>query len=207
MTIRQTSATERQAAAELAAAAARLAQAQAESQLQAEQQPDDVRSADARLKSLRANLRRLETGARPQEIEQARSDISAQQARLNNAKSVLSRMTRLNAEGAVSAQSLEEASTNRQIAEASLMSSQERLDLLLAGTRQEDLERARQDVAAAEAALSVAKTQALQGQMKAQAVATRLAEQRQADASLFAAHSSRSLIALKAQISRPRRPP
>lgn len=199
MTIRQTSAGEQQAAAELAAAQARLAQAQAESRLQAQQAPEDVRAADARLKSAKADLRRLEAGARPQEVEQARAEVTAARARLSNATSALARMQKLHGQGAVSAQSLEEADTTKQVAEASLRSAQERLSLLLAGTRQEDLERARQEVDWAEAALSTARARTFEGQMKTQGVATRTAEVRQADAAVAAAQSNRSVIALKAQ--------
>ncbi len=199
MTIRQGAANEQQAAAELAAAQARLAQAKAELQLQGEQQPEEVRTASARLKSARANLKRVESGARPQEIEQARAEVTAAQAKLDNAASYLARMQKLHGQGAVSAQQLEEAVTNKQVVEASLRSAQEKLSLLRAGNRQEDIERARQDVAAAEATLSTAKAQSLQSQMKSQQVATRVAEARQADASLFAAQSTRRMVALKEQ--------
>ena len=69
MTIRQGSTSEQQAAAEVAASQARLAQAKTEAEMQVRQQPDTMRDAEARLKVARANLRGLQSGPRPQEIE------------------------------------------------------------------------------------------------------------------------------------------
>jgi len=199
MTIRQNSASEQQATAELAASEARLSQAMAEMEMQSQQQPDEVRNAAALVASAKADLKRLEQGPRPQEIEQARQEVNAAQARLDNATSALTRMEKLNKEGAVSTQQLEEAATNKQVAEASLKSAQEKLSLLQAGSRAEDLEQARQRVAAAEATLASAKTKVLQGQMLQQQVATRKAERQQADASINAAKSTRFSVTLKEQ--------
>jgi len=199
MTIRQSSASEQQAVAELAAAQARLAQAEAELQMGASQVPEEVRRATAQLNVARANLARVEAGPRPQEIEQVRADVAASQAQLNKATTTLARMERLFQQGAQSAEALDAAKTDREVAEAALSASKQKLNLLESGSRKEDVESARQAVLEAQAALAVAKARGFEGQMKAQAVATRVAEKQQANAALSSAHSSKQGVMLKEQ--------
>lgn len=199
MTIRQTAASEAQAAAELTAAQARLAQAEAEMRMGAQQVPDEVRRATAQLNVARADLARLEAGPRPQEIEQVRADVAAAQAQLDKATTTLARMVRLFDQGAQSAEALDAAKTDKQVAEAALTAVKQRLSLLESGSRTEDVEQARQAVLAAEAALAVAKARTFEGQMKSQQVATRAAERRQADAALSFASSFKRSVMLKEQ--------
>jgi len=199
MTIRQTTAGAQQAEAELAAAQARLAQAEAEMQMQARQQPDEVRKAQAELAAARADLARLRAGPRPQEIEQVRSDVTAAESRLASATASLRRMEKLHQEGAISAQALDTARTDKDVADANLASSRQKLNLLEAGTRAEDVEAAQQAVAAAEAALAVANAKTYEGQMKGHQVATRKAEAHQAEAVLSSVLSQKREVALKEQ--------
>jgi membrane fusion protein (multidrug efflux system) len=199
MTIRQSSASEQQAAAELVAAQARLAQAEAELNMGASQVPEEVRRATAQLNGARSNLARIEAGPRPQEIEQARADVAASQAQLHKATTTLSRMERLFQQGAQSEEALDAAKTDKQVAEAALTASQQKLSLLEAGSREEDIESARQSVQEAEATLAVAKARRFEGQMKAEAVATRAAEKQQAHAGLSVVQSSRRGVMLKEQ--------
>lgn len=199
MTIRQTAATEAQAQAELNAAEARLAQAEAEARMQLRQQPDEVRRASAQLAAAKADLARLKAGARPQEIAQARAELVAAEAQFSKATTTLSRMQKLEGSGAVSAEQLDAARTDKQVAETAVTSARERLSLIEAGSRTEDVQRAQATVLAAEAALEVAKANALQGQMKQQQVATRNAEKQQAAALVFAAQATRRSVALREQ--------
>jgi multidrug resistance efflux pump len=199
MTIRQTSSSEAQAAAELDAAQARLALAEAELKMGAEQVPDEVRRATAQLNVARADLARVEAGPRPQEIEQVRADVAAAQAQLEKAATTLARMDRLFQQGAQSAEALDAAKTDKRVAEAALNSAKQRLSLLEAGSRKEDVESARQAVLVAEAGVAVAKARSFEGQMKAQQVATRAAERQQAGAALDSAQSFRRSIMLKEQ--------
>jgi multidrug resistance efflux pump len=80
-----------------------------------------------------------------------------------------------------------------------LTASQQKLSLLEAGNRKEDIERARQGVLAAEAGLAVARARGFEGQMKSQAVATRAAERQQANAALTSAQSLKRNVMLKEQ--------
>jgi HlyD family secretion protein len=199
MAIRQTAATEAQAQAELNAAQARLAQAEAQAQMQSRQQPDEVRRASAQLSQAQADLARLKAGPRPQEIAQARADLVAAQAQFNKATTTLSRMEKLEGSGAISAEQLDAARTDKQVADTAVTSARERLSLMEAGSRSEDVERAQATVLAAEAALEVAKANALQGQMMKQQVATRNAEKAQAAAAVFAAQATQRNAALREQ--------
>lgn len=199
MTIRQTAASEAEAEAALNAAQARLAQAEAEAKMQSQTQPDEVRRASAQLAAARADLARLKAGARPQEIAQARADLAAAQAQFNKATTTLSRMQKLEGSGAVSAEQLDSARTDKQVADSAVTSAREKLSLIEAGSRAEDVERAQATVLEAEAALEVAKSNSLQGQMKEQAVATRNAEKQQAVASVGAAAAAGRVAALREQ--------
>jgi multidrug resistance efflux pump len=199
MTISQAAAAEAQAQAELNAAQARLAQAEAEARMQQQQQPDEVRRASAQLSQAKADLARLKAGPRPQEIAQARADLVAAQAQFNKATTTLSRMEKLEGSGAISAEQLDAARTDKQVADTAVTSARERLSLMEAGSRSEDVERAQAAVLAAEAALEVAKANALQGQMKEQQVAARTAEKEQATAAVFAAQASGRSTTLRQQ--------
>jgi multidrug resistance efflux pump len=199
MTIRQTAASADEAEAQLSAAHARLAQAEAELQMQARQQPDEVRKAQAELSAARSDLARLKAGPRPQEVEQGRADVKAAESHLAQATSSLQRLEKLHQEGAVSAQVLDTARMDKDVAEATLASARQKLNMLEAGTRQEDIQAGEQAVAAAEAALAVANAKTYEGQMKGQQVATRQAEQRQAQAVLSSTLSKKSEVALKEQ--------
>ncbi len=185
MTIRQTTAGAQQAEAELAAAQARLAQAEAEMKMQAQQQPDEVRKAEA-------DLARLKAGPRPQEIKQARAEVKAAESQLARADASLRRMEKLYQEGAISAQAIDTARTDKDVAEATLDAARENLSILEGGSRPED-------IAAAEAALALAKAKTYEGQMMGHQVATRKAESHQAEAVLSSVLSTKREVALKEQ--------
>jgi multidrug resistance efflux pump len=199
MTIRQTAASVEEAEAQLAASQGRLAEAEAEMEMYSSRQPDEVKQAEAEVGAARAELARLESGPRPQEIAQAEAEVAAAQAELGRAIATLGRMERLEKEGAASAQALDTARTEKEVAEASLEAARQRLSLLESGSRPEDIEAARQAVRAAEAALAVARGRAFEGKMKEQAVATRQAEKRQAAGALRSAESSKWTVQLKEQ--------
>ena len=199
LTIRETATSIEQAEAELEASRARLSQAEADMQMQARTQTDEVKRAQAELAGAKARLAQLEAGPRPQEIEEARANLASAESQLARATAVLRRMEKLQKEGAVSEQSLDTARTDRDVAQAAVSSWRQKLSLLQAGSRPEDVEAARQAVVAADAALALAQAGTYQGVMKTQQVATRAAESRQAAAGLKSAHSQQRAVALKEQ--------
>ncbi len=185
MTKRQTASSIAQAEAELAAARAALAKSKAQLEMDTQQYRSEVRKAQA-------ELDRLKAGPRPQEIAQARAAVQAAESELARATATLQRMQRLQQQGAGSAQALDQALSDKQVAEANLMSAREKLSLLQEGSRPED-------IAAAEAALALAKAKSYEGQMMRQEIVTQEAQVRRAEAMLQAALSQKKQVALKEQ--------
>jgi HlyD family secretion protein len=99
-----------------------------------------------------ANLQKLKAGSRPEEIEQARANVAARQAALENARGVYQRQLELEKRDFASRQVFENAAAQLRQAEAELKSAQESEKLAVQGPRKED-------IAAAAAALEAAKAQ------------------------------------------------
>ena len=184
LTIRQTAASIEEAEAQLSASRARLSQAE-------RSQPDEVRRAQADVAASKARLAQLRAGSRPQEIEQAKADLASAESQLASATATLRRNEKLQKEGAVSAQALDTAKTQQEVAQAAVASARQKLSLVEAGSRREDIEAARQAVASAEAALAVA--------IAKSPVDTLAAESRQSEAALKSAQSQQRTVALKEQ--------
>jgi len=184
LTIRQTAASIEEAEAQLSASRARLTQAE-------RSQPNEVRQARAQLAAAIARLAQLQSGARPQEIEQTKADLASAESQLASATATLHRNEKLQKEGAVSAQALDMAKTEQEVAQAAVASARQKLSLIQAGSRAEDIEAARQAVASSEAGLAVA--------IAKSPVETLAAESRQSEAGLKSAQSQQRTVALKEQ--------
>lgn len=135
-----------------------------------------------------AQLELLRRGPRQEEIDQARAELDHAQSHGRNARARFNRVADLFERGVVSRQELDDALTNHERAGARKKAMQKQLDILLAGTRPEEIEAAekryeeamarlhllergsrREDIEAAQARLERA-----QAQLKA--VAIQLAE-------------------------------
>ncbi len=130
-------------------------------QLLAELDDASLRAAVQAARALRdaaaASLARLEAGSRPEEIRAAEAAVQEAQARL-----ALARIERRRLEGLVPRklappEALDRARSAEQVARAALAGARERLALLRAGPRQEDIRKARALLAAREAELAQAK--------------------------------------------------
>jgi len=119
---------------------------------------DAVAAAEAQFNSLRSTLQKLEAGPREAEIAQARASHEASLAELQNAEFAYDRTDRLRPGGAVSQASLDQATANRDMARARARASEEALNLLVEGTRREDIDTARANLQAAEAGLAASRT-------------------------------------------------
>lgn len=115
-------------------------------------------AAEARVQVVRANLDRLERGARPQEIEQARAAVLEAEARLLAAKSGLARKEHLLGAGATSEREVETAREQHDTAEARLAAAREALALAVDGFRDEDIAAGRAELGLAEAQRAQAQT-------------------------------------------------
>jgi membrane fusion protein YbhG len=118
----------------------------------------DVRRQDAALRSAQATLRDLEKGARPQEIEDARAAVSSTEATRSMTERELSRNEQLFRQNLIAAQDVDRARQAFEVARAQERSARERLGLLLAGSRPDQVDAARWQVTQAESALTQAQS-------------------------------------------------
>lgn len=100
-------------------------------------------------------LRRLENGTRQQEIEQARADVAASKARVRNIQRTVDRLRETAPTGASSAQDLDDALAQLEVAQAILNVRQEALGLALEGPREEDIAEARARLTVRQAELAL----------------------------------------------------
>lgn len=126
--------------------------------IDAEPYEQAVALAAANVRSAEAALLRAQNGARPQEIDQAREQVAQTEAVFENANRQFQRVTRLAANGNASQSTVDEARAARDAARANLAAARQSLDLLLAGTRPEDLAAAEAQLDAARVRLDQAET-------------------------------------------------
>lgn len=145
--------------ASLAEAQASLRQAEAKlALLMAGYRQEEIEQAEAAMKQHQAELEQLLSGPRPQEIDQARADWLAAKTQFENAERFKRRMEELIERNLIARQDYDDAKTKAEEAEQKMQSARERYDLLLAGTRKEEIARARQRLAEAEAKLRQLRT-------------------------------------------------
>lgn len=111
-----------------------------------------LRQARAAVRVAAAQLSDLESGARPQELEDRRQAVSAAQRTLEQAELDLSRTRELAASDIVSRQALDAAQTARDVAQARYEQARQALELAEAGARGEQIAGARAALAAAQSA-------------------------------------------------------
>lgn len=116
-----------------------------------------VREAEAALALSRAALAKAVAGPRRQELQAAQASLDEARASFSVARDELARSQRLRSERATSQQQLDRSQGGFDAAKARLDRAQETLGLLQEGTREEDLEAARAQVAVAEANLAQAR--------------------------------------------------
>jgi len=112
--------------------------------------------AEAALATAKARYEEITAGARPQEIDQARSALDQAKASLDHAAKNYERMEKLYHDGAISSSQRDSADTTFVIARETYKSAGEKLDLVLAGAREETVRAAAAQVRQAEATLEAA---------------------------------------------------
>jgi len=115
-----------------------------------------VKEAAAAAEAARSGLNKVEKGSRPQEIQIAKSAVSAAEAALFEAEKNYQRIKSLYDIRAVSNSSYDTAERELATARASMESAKQQLVLALEGPRIEDIEAARATLAQAEATLAMA---------------------------------------------------
>jgi HlyD family secretion protein len=138
--------------ASLAEAQAELRQAQAKYALMtAGSRQEEIEQSEAALMQAQAELDQLISGPRQQEIDQTAAEWQAAKAQSENARKFSQRMEGLSKRELVAKQDYEDAVAKADEAEQRMKAARERYDLLLAGTRKEEVERGRQRLAEADA--------------------------------------------------------
>ncbi|MES0807874.1 HlyD family efflux transporter periplasmic adaptor subunit [Roseibium sp. SCPC15] len=123
-------------------------------QLNPDEQQAIVNQSRAEVEQSKANLLKLENGAREEDIAKAEASVAGSKAELVDAEATFQRYKDLTGRGTTSQAQLDSARASRDAAVASLKSAEEQLKELVTGTRPEDLDIARAELAAAEASLA-----------------------------------------------------
>ena len=118
----------------------------------------DVRRQDAALRSAQATLRDLEKGARPQEIEEARAVVSSAEATRTMTEREYQRSDHLYSKNLIAAQDVDRARQAYEVSKAQERSARERLALLHAGSRPDQIDAVGWQVTQAESALAQAQS-------------------------------------------------
>lgn len=136
----------------VAAAQAQLDQAEALlTKLETGARPEEIRQIEAAAGAAEAKYQLALEGFRSQQVEAARASAGGARAQLDRAKADLERVTSLLADNAVSQKNYDDAKLAHEVAQAQYKSAQENLDLLAAGSRDQEIAiaRAGRDQAAA----------------------------------------------------------
>ncbi|MCP4575797.1 MAG: efflux RND transporter periplasmic adaptor subunit [Deltaproteobacteria bacterium] len=116
-----------------------------------------VREAKAVTDAAKSNLKKMEKGSRPQEIQIATAVVQEADAALSEAQKNFKRINRLHEIRAVSNSAYDSAERQMTTANARMASAKQRLELALKGPRIEDVNAARAQLGQAEAALALMK--------------------------------------------------
>ncbi|HTN95988.1 MAG TPA: secretion protein HlyD [Nordella sp.] len=137
--------------------------------LDAKPYEDTLAAAKAQAASLSAQLDKLVAGPRAAEIAQARAQRDEQTADLENVTLAYDRAVQLRPGGAIAQSTLDSAKAARDSATARVASAQQALDLLIEGSRPEDIAAARASLQGAEANIATAQTALADTELKAPA--------------------------------------
>lgn len=124
--------------------------------LEKEDFTDQARLAQAAVDTSAANLEKLESGPRSEEIAQAKAELNSRQSALKFAEITLKRIETLASEDYATHQRHDLATAERDEAAAAVDAAEEALELLESGARVEDIKAAQAALAADEATLSLA---------------------------------------------------
>jgi membrane fusion protein YbhG len=119
--------------------------------------PEEIAQAEATARAMQAGFESARNGPRKQEIDQAQADFAAATAESANAETYYKRMEKLASTDTISRQQFDDARNRRDAAAQRAESARQRLVLLQAGTRPEDVHAAEAHYKQAEAAAVLAR--------------------------------------------------
>lgn len=126
-----------------------------------------IDQAAAQVDAQQASLARLKNGTRPEEIAQARANLVAAEAESANARLQFERQSSLVPRAAASQQTLDNARSAAAVADAKVIATRKALDLLVAGTRIEEIQEADAQLRAAEAQAALLRAQLADADLRA----------------------------------------
>ncbi|HET8578853.1 MAG TPA: efflux RND transporter periplasmic adaptor subunit [Methylomirabilota bacterium] len=118
----------------------------------------DVRRQEAAVRTAQATLRDLRAGPRQEEIEDARAALQSAEATRWMTERDFRRAEELSRKALIATQEVDKARQAYDVAAAQERSARQRLNLLLAGSRPDQIEAARHQLAQAEQALAIARS-------------------------------------------------
>jgi len=116
-----------------------------------------IKEAEAQIAAQQEVVKRFEAGTRWQEIDQARAEVAAALARVNNTRQNFERIKKTSGAGATSRQALDDIRAQLNVDEAQLKVKEKALNLALEGPRKEDIAVARNNLETLVASLSLLK--------------------------------------------------
>jgi HlyD family secretion protein len=137
---------------------------------------DDVEMKRAQLRAAESHLEELVTGSRPQEIQQAQAGVADAKAQYEQAKLDWDRAQTLFKNDDISKAQFDQYRARFDSTSANLRNSEEHLSLAVEGTRKEEIQYARDQVAVAQAALRLSEANRIEVQRREQDLAMRRAE-------------------------------
>lgn len=173
-----------QAQAGVVAAESALSQARIQARVTPEQSAAAVNQAEAALAQAKSRLELVRKGARDQEKAQARERVKSAESAMNKAKTDLDRAKRLYQQDAIAAAEVEAAQLQYDTAVANYRSAVEAYDMIVEGSRPEEIRVAEDAVRAAEEQLRAAKANAMLDAVAQERVRQAEANLRQAVAQL-----------------------
>jgi len=123
--------------------------------LRTERLEAQIREVKAQIAAQEEVVKRLKAGSRAQEIEQARAEVGAAKADVQNADVSYQRIEETSGTGASSDQALDDAKSRLEVTRARLIIAENALALALEGPRKEDIASAEKSLEALEAGLSL----------------------------------------------------
>ncbi|HIK16409.1 MAG TPA: efflux RND transporter periplasmic adaptor subunit [Leptolyngbyaceae cyanobacterium M33_DOE_097] len=115
--------------------------------------------AQGRVAEAKANLRKLQAGNRPQEIQAAEQNLKEAQAEMIVVRSTYESNRSLYSQGAISRNTLDSSRSQHESTQARINALQKQLDLVRVGARPEEIDAAQAQVTQAEGALKTIQTQ------------------------------------------------
>lgn len=146
---------------------ARVRQGQVIARLDTSRILPQIDQAVAQVDAKQASLTRLKNGTRPEEIAQARANLVAAEAEASNARLQFERQSALVPRAAASQQTLDNARSAAAVADAKVIATRKALDLLVAGTRIEEIQEADAQLRAAEAQTALLRAQLADADLRA----------------------------------------